>query len=69
MIEVTRLNDTNIWINPFLIEYMEETPDTVIFFNSGRKMVVKEKTTEIQKKFISFLSESIKDAINKSKGV
>ncbi len=42
MIEVTRLNDTKILINPDLIEFVEETPDTVITFTTGRKIIVKE---------------------------
>ncbi len=66
MIEVTRLNDTKVSINPFLIETIEETPDTIIVFNSGRKMVVKEKIVNIRSMFISFLSESIRLAIQKT---
>jgi len=67
MIQLTRLNNTKISVNPFLIEMIEETPDTVIMFDSGRKIVVKEKTLEIEKKFIEFLSSAIKLAIDKSK--
>ena len=36
MIEVTRLNETKILINPDLIELVEETPDTVITFTTGK---------------------------------
>jgi flagellar protein FlbD len=67
MIEVTRLNGTKITINPFLVEYMEETPDTIILFNSGNKMVIREKTSEVEDKFSRFLGKSIKYAINQSK--
>ena len=48
MIEVTRLNGTNILINPDLIELVEETPDTVISFTTGRKLIVKESRQEIK---------------------
>ena len=48
MIEVTRLNDTQILINPDLIEFVEETPDTVITFTTGRKIIVKESRQEIK---------------------
>lgn len=48
MIEVTRLNDTRILINPDLIEFVEETPDTVITFTTGRKIIVKESRQEIK---------------------
>ncbi len=67
MIEVTRLNGTKITINPFLIEYMEETPDTIILFNSGNKMVIREKTSEVEDKFSRFLGKSIRYAIDQSK--
>lgn len=48
MIEVTRLNNTKILINPDLIEFVEETPDTVITFTTGRKIIVKESRQEIK---------------------
>ena len=48
MIEVTRLNGTKILINPDLIELVEETPDTVISFTTGRKLIVKESRQEIK---------------------
>ena len=48
MIEVTRLNGTKILINPDLIEFVEETPDTVISFTTGRKIIVKESRQEIK---------------------
>lgn len=48
MIEVTRLNDTQILINPDLIEFVEETPDTVITFTTGRKIIVKESRQDIK---------------------
>ena len=47
MIKVTRLNDTQIVINAELIEFVEETPDTVITMTTGRKIVVKETVDEI----------------------
>ena len=48
MIEVTRLNGTKILINPDLIEFVEETPDTVISFTTGPKIIVKESRQEIK---------------------
>lgn len=48
MIEVTRLNNTKVLINPDLIEFVEETPDTVITFTTGRKIIVKESRQEIK---------------------
>ena len=48
MIEVTRLNNTKVLINPDLIEFVEETPDTVVSFTTGRKIIVKESRQEIK---------------------
>ena len=48
MIEVTRLNDTKLLINSDQIEFVEETPDTVISFLSGKKIIVKESRQEIK---------------------
>ena len=48
MIEVTRLNETKLLINSDQIEFVEETPDTVISFLSGKKIIVKESRQEIQ---------------------
>ena len=42
MIKVTRLNDSEFWVNADLIEFIEETPDTVISFVNSDKIVVKE---------------------------
>lgn len=67
MIEVTRLNGTVFMINPFQIEAIEETPDTVMVLQSGRKLVVKEKGKEIEKRFVEFLGNSIKAGILKSR--
>lgn len=54
MIEVTRLNGEPLSINEDLIEFMEETPDTVISFLTGKKLVVKEKITDIEEKIVVF---------------
>lgn len=48
MIEVTKLNDIKILINPDLIEYVEETPDTVVALTTGRKIIVKESRQEVK---------------------
>ncbi len=48
MIEVTRINGTTILINADLIEMVEETPDTVISFTTGKKLIVKESRQEVK---------------------
>ncbi|MBQ3545065.1 MAG: flagellar FlbD family protein [Lachnospiraceae bacterium] len=54
MIELTRLNDTKLTVNCDLIEFIEETPDTIITFSTGTKLVVREKTNEIKDKIIEY---------------
>jgi len=54
MIKVTRLNGSEFWVNPHQIEFMEETPDTVIKMFSEKKVVVKEKISEVLKRIIEY---------------
>ena len=54
MIEVTRLNGTQILVNADLIELVEETPDTVITFTTGRKIIVKESRQQIKNLVLSY---------------
>lgn len=54
MINLTRLNGEKIAINVELIEYMEETPDTVITLTTGKKFIVKEPVKKIQELVIAF---------------
>ena len=48
MIELTKLNGNKVLVNPDLMELVEETPDTVIAFTTGRKIIVKESRQEIK---------------------
>ena len=48
MIEVTKINGQKVLINRALIEVIEETPDTVISFSTGRKIIVKESRQELK---------------------
>ena len=54
MINVSRINGDQIAINDELIEFMEETPDTVITLTTGKKFVVKESTNEIMERIVDF---------------
>ena len=48
MIKVTRINKVDkFWINEHQIEYLEETPDTILTMVSGRKYAVAESAVEI----------------------
>lgn len=51
MILVTRINKvTQFYINEDMIEFIEETPDTIISLNTGRKVTVMETALEIIEK-------------------
>jgi len=51
---VHRLNTEQFLVNCELIEFVEETPDTVISMVSGRKLVVTEKCDEIKRLIIEY---------------
>lgn len=57
MIEVTRLNGTTVLINAELIELVEETPDTVVSFVTGKKLIVKESRQEVKNLVILYKRE------------
>ncbi len=63
MIEVTRLNDTKLLINSDQIEFVEETPDTVISFLTGKKIIVKESRQEIQNLVILYKKKILSDCL------
>ncbi|MBQ9866369.1 MAG: flagellar FlbD family protein [Lachnospiraceae bacterium] len=48
MIELTKINGSTVLINCDLIEYVEETPDTVVTLTTGHKLIVKESRQEIK---------------------
>lgn len=54
MIKVTKLNGEVFYVNPYEIEFIEETPDTVISFKSGRKVLVSQKADNVISKMIDF---------------
>ena len=51
MILVTRINKVSqFYINEDLIEFIEETPDTIITFNNGKKVAVMESAIDVIEK-------------------
>ena len=59
MILLTRLNGSELGLNPDLIERVESTPDTVIALIDGTKYVVSEPTTEVIARVIEFRARVI----------
>jgi len=51
MILVTRINKvTQFYINEDVIEFIEETPDTILTLESGKKIAVMESAIEVVEK-------------------
>jgi flagellar protein FlbD len=42
MVEVTRLDGKQYYVNPHQIEYVESNPDTTLIMLSGKRLVVRE---------------------------
>lgn len=69
MINVHRINNESIMVNCDLIEFVEETPNTIISMVSGRKLVVAESCSEIRdlvieyKRKILYLNQNTSDGI------
>ncbi|MBQ7539335.1 flagellar FlbD family protein [Treponema sp.] len=54
MIPVTKLDGSTYWINPHMIESMEQNPDLTVTFLSGKKIVVKDKPQELIDRIVSY---------------
>jgi len=54
MILLTRINKTSqFYVNEDLLEFIEETPDTILTLNSGKKIAVMETAIEVVEKIRS----------------
>ncbi|MCI6919883.1 MAG: flagellar FlbD family protein [Lachnospiraceae bacterium] len=61
MIELTKMSGRKVLVNPELIELVEETPDTVVLFTTGRKIIVKESRQEIKNLVKSYRKDIFAD--------
>lgn len=61
MIELTKMSGRKVLVNPELIELVEETPDTVILFTTGRKIIVKESRQEVKNLVKSYRKDIFSD--------
>ena len=62
MILLSRLNGTELGLNPDLIERVETTPDTVLTLIDGTKYVVAEPAREVVARIIEFRARIIATA-------
>ncbi|MDM8534628.1 flagellar FlbD family protein [Clostridiaceae bacterium HSG29] len=54
MIKLTKFNGNVFVLNDDLIEYMEETPDTIITLSNDKKLVIEEGIDEVIEKIIKY---------------
>jgi len=54
MILVTRLNGKSFYVNDELIEFIEETPDTVISLVTDKKIIVTESIDEVVRRIVEY---------------
>lgn len=54
MVLVTRLNGKEFYVNPDMIEFIEETPDTVITLSDGKKLVIFEDARLLIERIIEY---------------
>ncbi len=64
MVLVTRLNNTEFFVNPDLIEFIEETPDTVVSLSTGKKIVVVESAEELVNRIIEYRKRTFKGILS-----
>lgn len=62
MITLTRLDGSNLSINPDLIETIEETPDTHLTLSNGNRYLVLEKTSQIVDKIMVYKARIMRRA-------
>lgn len=54
MVQVTRLDGKQYWINPHQIEYMERNPDLTLVMLSGKHLVVTESPETLIDRIIEY---------------
>ncbi len=54
MIVLTKINDAPIAVNSDLIEYIEETADTVITLTNNDRIIVRERMGEVIEKIVHY---------------
>lgn len=64
MIKVKKLNGKEFVVNCELIQYLEETPDTVLTLTTGQKIVVAETADEIIDKAIEYKAKILERKSN-----
>lgn len=69
MIQVTKLNGEVFYVNPNEIEFIEETPDTVVSLKSGKKILVAEKAERVIDLMVDFYRRVNRPAVVRPESV
>ena len=54
MIQVTRLDGKEFYVNPHQIEYIESNPDTTLIMLSGKRLVVREDYQSVFDRIVEY---------------
>jgi flagellar protein FlbD len=54
MVELHKINGASVFVNPDLIRLIEKTPDTVLTFIDGEKLMVRDLPDEIVEKIVRY---------------
>ncbi len=54
MIQVTRMDQAVLYINPQIIEQIQETPDTVLSLTNGKKMVLLDSAKVVTERILEY---------------
>lgn len=57
MVQVTRLDGRDFYLNPHQIEYIELNPDTTLIMLSGKRLVIKEDYETVLERIIAYRRE------------
>ena len=62
MIKLTKLNQSEFYLNPDLIRSIEETPDTIVELINADHLIIREKPVEIIDKIVAFRARILRQA-------
>ncbi|MFA7566227.1 MAG: flagellar FlbD family protein [Alkalispirochaeta sp.] len=57
MIQLTRLDGRDFYLNPHQIEYIELNPDTTLIMLSGKRLVIKDDYETVLERIIEYRRE------------
>jgi flagellar protein FlbD len=69
MIELTRLNGTNMVLNSDLIKTAEASPDTMLTLITGEKLIVREDCAEIVERILAWRSRLLAAVARRAPGI